>query len=205
LGGQQRTEQGHNSSTGQDASHQSPETFPASDFVSGVPLFSTKGVDTVINRDSMRDVTISLELDCCEDFEAYVEELSRLKRLGSFTAARLYFDACRSDHINDMTINMEYVDILLMQGAFRYLLDLEFSEKFDDLIDSSDDDLLYLQSWQSALSISKAYTLGWLNFNDRDLKRELMSDVISEELLAHFTKLTSIQVICTVLLEVESG
>ncbi|KAI9650399.1 hypothetical protein NHQ30_000413 [Ciborinia camelliae] len=139
---------------------------------------------------STQDAMIHLEFDCNEDIESYLEELSRLKRLGRFNDARRYFDYCRTYCGDHPDLIVDYVDTLLAQGAFKDVLDL--AKKEDHPILAEDCGQIYHHYLHSALCIARAITLGWLEESVLEW-RTAKSEMVSE-LQRDFTKLSSFQI-----------
>ncbi|KAF7944399.1 hypothetical protein EAE96_010796 [Botrytis aclada] len=163
-------------------------------FVSQTPIRSHIPISTRGNNswttNSTQDSTIYLEFDCSEDIENYLEELSRLKRLGRFNDAKRYFTACRvycSDH-PDLII--DYIDTLMSQGAFKDVVELITSENPPIL--TKDCGQVYHHYLHSALCVAKAVTLGWLE--DAVLQWGQAKSELISELKRDFTSLSSLQI-----------
>ncbi|TGO63262.1 hypothetical protein BCON_0014g00510 [Botryotinia convoluta] len=155
---------------------------------SHIPI-STRGSNSWTTN-STQDSTIYLEFDCSEDIESYLEELSRLKRLGRFNDAKRYFKACRvycGDH-PDLVI--DYIDTLLSQGACKDVLELITSENPPIL--TKDCGQIYHHYLHSALCVAKAVTLGWLE--DAVLQWGQAKSELISELKRDFTSLSSLQI-----------
>lgn len=84
-------------------------------------LSSLKDASLVWTPSNPQDTTIHLEMAIEEDIESYLEEFSRLKRLGNFTAAEQYFQSHLSDYLGLAPVAVEYADLLLEQGAYKRL------------------------------------------------------------------------------------
>ncbi|KAM0132672.1 hypothetical protein ACHAP3_006342 [Botrytis cinerea] len=138
---------------------------------------------------STQDSTIYLEFECSEDIEVYLEELSRLKRLGRCYDAKQYFESCSTYCGDHPDFIIEYVDILLSQGACKDVLELITTE--NPPIMTKDCGQIYHHYLHSAFCAAKAVTLGW---SDEAVLQwgQAKSELISE-LKRDFTKLSSIQ------------
>lgn len=139
---------------------------------------------------SAQDATIQLEFDCSEDVESYLEELSRLRRLGRYNDARQYFNACRAYCGDHPELIIDYVSTLLAQGAFKDVLSV-VTDKNTPIL-SQDCDEIYHHYLHSSLCVARAVTLGWLEdavWEWRKARAEMLS-----ELERNFTKLRPLQV-----------
>ncbi|KAK6597152.1 hypothetical protein H4I95_09423 [Botrytis cinerea] len=138
---------------------------------------------------STQDSTIYLQFECSEDIEVYLEELSRLKRLGRCYDAKQYFESCSTYCGDHPDFIIEYVDILLSQGACKDVLELITTENPPIL--TKDCGQIYHHYLHSAFCAAKAVTLGW---SDEAVLQwgQAKSELISE-LKRDFTKLSSIQ------------
>ncbi|ATZ58726.1 hypothetical protein BCIN_16g04260 [Botrytis cinerea B05.10] len=139
---------------------------------------------------STQDSTIYLQFECSEDIEVYLEELSRLKRLGRCYDAKQYFESCSTYCGDHPDFIIEYVDILLSQGACKDVLELITTENRPIL--TKDCGQIYHHYLHSAFCAAKAVTLGW---SDEAVLQwgQAKSELISE-LKRDFTKLSSIQI-----------
>ncbi|KAM0174236.1 hypothetical protein ACHAPF_006215 [Botrytis cinerea] len=131
----------------------------------------------------------STRFECSEDIEVYLEELSRLKRLGRCYDAKQYFESCSTYCGDHPDFIIEYVDILLSQGACKDVLELITTENPPIL--TKDCGQIYHHYLHSAFCAAKAVTLGW---SDEAVLQwgQAKSELISE-LKRDFTKLSSIQ------------
>ncbi|TEY87385.1 hypothetical protein BOTCAL_0003g00660 [Botryotinia calthae] len=162
-------------------------------FVSQTPILShipisTRGSNSW-TANSTQDSTIYLEFDCSEDIEDYLEELSRLKRLGRFNDAKRYFKACRvycSDHPDLM---IDYIDTLMSQGACKDVVELITVENPPIL--TKDCGQIYHHYLHSALCVAKVLTLGWLE--DAVLQWGQAKSELILEFKRDFTSLSSLQ------------
>lgn len=79
------------------------------------------------NTDEPQNVSIHLELPVSEDFEAGLEEFSRLKRLGNFKGAKDYFKDNLEAYIGHPYVFVQYAEMLLAMADFQSfgLLDAE--------------------------------------------------------------------------------
>jgi hypothetical protein len=80
-------------------------------------------VQTILNPDTSKDVTLHFDMDVTDDVGYLLEEFSRLKRLGNFQAAALYFDEHLRDFDDVLPVVIEYADMLVEQGAYQQLKD----------------------------------------------------------------------------------
>lgn len=74
-----------------------------------------------------QNLSVHLELPVSEDFEAGLEEFSRLKRLGNFKAAKDYFKGNLETYLDHPYVFVQYAEMLLAMGDFQSfgLLDAE--------------------------------------------------------------------------------
>ena len=74
-----------------------------------------------------QNLSVHLELPISEDFEAGLEEFSRLKRLGNFKGAKDYFKDNLETYIDHPYVFVQYAEMLLAMGDFQSfgLLDAE--------------------------------------------------------------------------------
>lgn len=160
-----------------------------------IPITTTGSVSWTLN--STQDSTIHLEFDCSEDIECYLEELSRLRRLGRFNEARQYFESCRNLCGDHPDFVIDFVETLLSQGAMKDVLDL-VTDKHSPAL-PKDCDQIYHHALHSALCVTKFITFGW--HDDAILEwTHARSDMILK-LEKDFVKLSSLQVECNILLD----
>jgi len=80
-----------------------------------------EGVSAVLdptNGQSLKNVTIELEMPVRDDLEEPIEEFSRLWRLGRFKDAEHYFAANLADHIHNESVRIPYGEMLLARGDY---------------------------------------------------------------------------------------
>ncbi|KAE8441515.1 hypothetical protein EG329_004903 [Mollisiaceae sp. DMI_Dod_QoI] len=110
-----------------------PVRAPVS-IVASAPVVSTelslvKGTQAVLGPSLNRDTTIHLQLDIEEDLESRLEEFSRLKRLGNYSAAEEYFQGNLQKFTDVPPVSVEFADMLLTQGAYKRLKELRQKNK----------------------------------------------------------------------------
>ncbi|KAF5871162.1 uncharacterized protein Bfra_007676ia [Botrytis fragariae] len=155
---------------------------------SRIPISKTESNSWTPN--STQDSTIYLEFECSEDIEIYLEELSRLRRLGRFYDAKQYFKSCSvycGDHPDFI---IDYVETLLSQGACKDVLELLACENPPIL--TEDCGQIYHHYLHSAFCVAKAVTLGWTE--DAVLQWGQAKSELISELRRDFTNLSSIQI-----------
>lgn len=74
--------------------------------------------DVIWNPSSSRDTTVHLEVDIEDDIEGYLEEFSRLSRLGHFKEAEQRFEQNLIDNIRSEPVLLEYMDMLSNRGDY---------------------------------------------------------------------------------------
>ncbi|KAB8291763.1 hypothetical protein EYC80_006558 [Monilinia laxa] len=138
---------------------------------------------------SMQDTTIQLEFNFSEDIESYLEELSRLRRIGRYNDARQYYNTCRTYCGDHPELVIDYVDTLLAQGAFKDVLNLA-TDKNNPIL-SQECDKIYHHYLHSSLCVARATTLGWLEeavWEWTKARAEMLSEFERD-----FTKLSPLQ------------
>ncbi|KAL2812219.1 hypothetical protein BJX63DRAFT_432846 [Aspergillus granulosus] len=85
------------------------------------PEFTT--AQTILTPDNSKDATIHFDMDVADDVGALLEEFSRLKKLGHFQAASLYFDEHLRAFTDIVPVTIEYADMLIEQGVYQQLDD----------------------------------------------------------------------------------
>lgn len=86
--------------------------------------YSLSKCDTIWNTSMTRDVTIHLTMDTEEDLEGKLGEFIQYQRIGNFKAAENYFVEHLSRVADDLSVVTQYADMLIDQGANRFLLEL---------------------------------------------------------------------------------
>ncbi|KAL5000782.1 hypothetical protein BDV10DRAFT_192564 [Aspergillus recurvatus] len=88
------------------------------------PLSRAAVVETIWSPSAKNDTTIHLDMEVADDLHGWMEEFSRLKRLGHFYAAEQYFDDNLRVFSDIPPVMIEYADMLVEQGAYRRLRSL---------------------------------------------------------------------------------
>lgn len=78
-------------------------------------------MQNIWNPKSRNDITVHFEMEVGEDLDSWLEEFSRLKRLGHFHAAEQYFEDNLRDFSGILPVAIEYADMLVEQGAYKRL------------------------------------------------------------------------------------
>lgn len=86
-------------------------------------------VQNFLNATSRNDITVHFEMEVGEDLDSWLEEFSRLKRLGHFHVAEQYFDDNLRDLSGILPVAIEYTDMLVEQGAYKRLRQFMSSHK----------------------------------------------------------------------------
>ncbi|KAI2637151.1 hypothetical protein GGS26DRAFT_473275 [Hypomontagnella submonticulosa] len=71
------------------------------------------------------DITVHLNMSLQEDLDESLEEFCRLQRLGDFTSARQFFAEYLHGHLHRPYILVEYAEMLLEQGDFNTLSEID--------------------------------------------------------------------------------
>ncbi|KAJ8130726.1 hypothetical protein O1611_g2905 [Lasiodiplodia mahajangana] len=87
-------------------------------------------VDSFLTPDS-GDLTVHLELDLQEDLEDYMEEWARFSRLGQFKTAKKFFEQSFQHYSKSPYILVQYANLLLQQGKFRAVTELDDGPIYD--------------------------------------------------------------------------
>ncbi|PHH74136.1 hypothetical protein CDD80_3295 [Ophiocordyceps camponoti-rufipedis] len=77
------------------------------------------GIWTSFHSHHGQDVTAHLDLPICDDFDAELEEFSRLVRFGDFRAAKEYFEEQLADYRTHPYVFIQYAEMLLEMGDYR--------------------------------------------------------------------------------------
>ncbi|KAI3318046.1 hypothetical protein HD806DRAFT_512937 [Xylariaceae sp. AK1471] len=88
-------------------------------------LLATRQVDGLVDPNRDGAFTVHLELKVYEDLDQRLEELSYLSRIGHFDAARKFFTRNLQDQIHKPYVRVQYGELLLLQGDFKTLKQLE--------------------------------------------------------------------------------
>ncbi|TGO81861.1 hypothetical protein BPOR_0993g00070 [Botrytis porri] len=155
---------------------------------SRIPISSTENNSWTHN--STKDSTIYLEFECSEDIEIYLEELSRLRRLGRCHDAKRYFKSCSAYCGDHPDLIIDYVDTLISQGACKDVLELVTSENPPIL--AKDCGQIYNHYLHSAFCVAKAVTSGWSE--DAVLQWGQAKSELISELKRDFNNLSPIQI-----------
>ncbi|CAD6441218.1 10a16c00-4435-48b4-a16b-e76d2bb46329-CDS [Sclerotinia trifoliorum] len=85
-----------------------------------------KGVNAVLSgvEGGIESAHLEISLDCVHDVEAYLENLSRLTRLGKYNDARDLYESCPPTLKDHPELYIDFFDTLLKQGAYETLVDL---------------------------------------------------------------------------------
>ncbi|KAK0651176.1 hypothetical protein B0T16DRAFT_73808 [Cercophora newfieldiana] len=98
-----------------------------------VPLNISK-LSTVIDptdAQSLKNITIELEMEVRDDLEEPIEEFCRLWRLGRFKDAELYFAANLTDHMHKESVRIPYGEMLLARGDYGAFAKIRGKEGLD--------------------------------------------------------------------------
>lgn len=100
---------------------QSTTSPPSPRRVTVVGIQDSPTMQNIWNPKSRNDITVHFEMEVGEDLDSWLEEFSRLKRLGHFHAAEQYFEDNLRDFSGILPVAIEYSDMLVEQGAYKRL------------------------------------------------------------------------------------
>jgi hypothetical protein len=83
-----------------------------------------------------RDFTVHLDFPVFEDCDKQLEDLSYLRRLGRFHAAKGHFNNFLRDHLSHPYVFVQYADLLLDMGDYKSFEQLDPSPAFNEKLDA---------------------------------------------------------------------
>jgi hypothetical protein len=74
-----------------------------------------------VNIAQTTDITLHSKLEIVEDISVDLEQFSRLCRLGNFAAAKYHFMKNLHDHVDNLYVRVQYMQMLLESGDYKTL------------------------------------------------------------------------------------
>ncbi|KAI0906275.1 hypothetical protein F4823DRAFT_89831 [Ustulina deusta] len=114
---------------------------------------------------SSGDLTLHLTMDLEEDLEDRLDEMSRLSRLGHFSAAKKFFQEHLHPHIDNPYVLVQYADLLLHQGDFKGVTHLKDDAMYrheGEQLNSEELRILRV-NWELLTILAKSKTLDTLS------------------------------------------
>ncbi|TGO67205.1 hypothetical protein BOTNAR_0046g00070 [Botryotinia narcissicola] len=135
--------------------------------------------------------SMEVTFDSEYDLEAYLEDFSRLMRKGRFDAVKNLFKSCPSDLRDHPEFVLDFMDVLLKQGAYKTFIDFAAGKESVLLKQLSDCEQIPIQYLRSAFELGRQRAFGYLP--DGDMK-DTGADEAQLDLLTNFESLDSIQI-----------
>ncbi|APA15406.1 hypothetical protein sscle_14g101760 [Sclerotinia sclerotiorum 1980 UF-70] len=158
-----------------------------------------RGINDVLSEveDGMESAHLEISLDCVYDVEVYLENLSRLTRLGKFNDARDLYESCPPTLKDHPELHIDFFDTLLKQGAYETLVDLMANKDLSQLKELSKYGIFPNHYARSMSELANRRTFDSCN----EVFRELGFDTILDSLNSNFVNLDSIkvQMLCNIL------
>ncbi|KAI1488467.1 hypothetical protein F5X96DRAFT_645323 [Biscogniauxia mediterranea] len=113
-------------------------------------VLSNRGVNGVWTQDHAPNFTVHLKMGLQENFEEHFEQFAYFRRLGDFVSARKYFAENLQDHLDKPYVLVLYAEMLLEQGDYNTLTQLDDDIIFRERQNKADDheELLLRSYWE---------------------------------------------------------
>ncbi|KAI1405226.1 hypothetical protein F4819DRAFT_444503 [Hypoxylon fuscum] len=146
-------------------------------------VLSKRNVNGIWDPYHTADITVHLKMSLREDLDEILEEFCRLQRLGNFASARQLFAENLQEHIDKPYILIEYAEMLLEQGDYKTLSEIDDDTIYNMYMNSKhdSDQSLLRKYWEMIQLLVAHYRPGrpGVSLSEFDIVRDTLNHLQS--------------------------